>query len=326
MKPSMLVLIFVFICALLGARICPVLAKAPKTAKILFGASREGNRDLYLMNIDGSEQINITNHPADDIYGAWSPTGEQILFASDRDKGYDLYLMDADGQNLRRVFGKSAHREAPTWSPDGKQIAYTRREQGKGVIYIASIDSKKEERLAIGSGPAWSPDGMEIAYTVKAGQDRWEMHILNVRIRKQKVFFPPKAMPTWMGSIPVWSPEGDKLAFSWQHKVPLVAFEDRETIYVVNRDGTRLTQIVDEAGPRATDPVWSPRGNELLYARWKHEAKQIFKITLNGGQPEQLTHIGIWNTPADWFDPAYALPVSPQPQLLTTIWGKLKRE
>ncbi|MCY4567131.1 MAG: hypothetical protein OXD49_02375, partial [Candidatus Poribacteria bacterium] len=62
------------------------------------------------------------------------------------------------------------------------------------------------------------------------------------------------------------------------------------------------------------------------YARWKHEAKQIFKITLNGGPSEQLTHIGIWNSPADWFDPAFALPVSPQPQLLTTIWGKLKRE
>ena len=34
--------------------------------------------------------------------------------------------------------------------------------------------------------------------------------------------FPPKAMPTWMGSIPAWSPEGDKLAFSWQHKCHLV--------------------------------------------------------------------------------------------------------
>lgn len=325
MKPSMLVLIFVFNFALFGVEICPVLAKAPTTAKIVFGASREGNRDLYLMNTDGSEQINITNHPADDIYGAWSPTGEQILFASDRAGGYDLYLMDAGGQNVRRVFGKSAHREAPTWSPDGKQIAYTRREQGKRVIYIASIDSEKEERVAIGSSPAWSPDGMKIIYSVKAGQDRWELHIFNVHTQKQKVFFPPQAMPTWMGSIPAWSPDGDKLAFSWQHKVPLVAFEDRETIYVVNRDGTGLTQIVDEAGPRATDPVWSPRGDELLYARWKHEAKQIFKIALDGGQSEQLTHIGTWNTPVDWFDPAYALPISPQPWLLTTTWGDVKK-
>ena len=59
----------------------------------------------------------------------------------------------------------------------------------KRVIYIASIDRKKEERLAIGSGPAWSPNGMEIAYTVKAGQDRWEIHILNVHTRKTESVF-----------------------------------------------------------------------------------------------------------------------------------------
>lgn len=325
MKPSMLVLIFVFNFALLGAGICPVLAKAPTTAKIVFGASREGNRDLYLMNIDGSEQINITNHPADDIYGAWSPTGEQILFASDRDKGYDLYLMDADGQNPRPVFRKSAHREAPTWSPDGKQIAYIRRDLGKQFIYIATSEGKDEERVAMGGSPAWSPDATEIAYTVKAGQDRWEMHILNLRTRKQRVFFPPKAMPTWMGSIPAWSPDGDKLAFSWQHKVPLGAFKNQETIYVIKRDGTNLTQIVDEVDPRATDPVWSPRGDELLYASRKQTGKQIFKIAVNGGQPKQLTHIGLWNTPADWFDPVYALSISPQPQLLTTTWAQIKK-
>ena len=328
MKPSMLILIFVLSFALLGTRICLVLAKAPTTAKIVFGASREGNRDLYLMNPDGSEQINITNHPADDIYGAWSPTGEQILFASDRDGGYDLYLMGADGQNVRRVFGKSAHRENPTWSPDGKQIAYTRREQGKRFIYIASIDSKKEERLAIGSNLAWSPDGTEIVCVVKAGQDRWEIHILNVHTRKQKVFFPPKAMPAWIGSIPAWSPKGDKLAFSWQNKLPLVAFENRETIYVVNRDGTGLTQIVDEAGPKAVSPIWSPRGDAILYAQDDGKAKwslQIFKIVLGEEQPEQLTHIGVWNYPADWFDPAFALPVSLQPELLTTTWAELKK-
>ena len=313
---------------MLCASVCSVLAKAPDTAKIVFGANREGNRDIYLMNPDGSEQINITNHRADDIYGAWSPTGEHILFASDRDEWYDLYLMDADGQNVRRVFGKSAHRECPTWSPDGKQIAYERVELSKRFIYIATSDGKDEERVAIGSSPTWSPDGTKIACVVKAGQDRWEIHTLNVRTRKQKVFFPPKAMPAWTGSIPVWSPGGDKLAFSWQNKMPLKAFESKETIYTVNRDGTGLTQIVGEAGPKVTSPVWSPRGNALLYAQDDGKARwslQIFKIVLGREQPEQLTHIGVWNNPFDWFDPAYALPVSLQPQLLTTQWGEVKR-
>ena len=328
MRRTMPILFWVFTFMFLGVSVCVVFAKPPDTAKIVFGANREGNRELYLMNIDGSEQINITNHRADDIYGAWSPTGEQILFASDRDRfpgSWDLYLMDPNGQNVRPVFGKSADRSAPSWGPNGKQIAYRKREQGQHFIYIADIDGKNEERVAIGGTPAWSPDGTEIAFVVNAGEKRWEINILNVRTRKQKVFFPPKAAPSWLRS-PAWSPRGDKLAFSWLHRVPFVDFLETETIYTVNRDGTRLTQIVAEAKSRATDPVWSPRGNELLYARWKHEAKQIFKIALNEGQSEQLTHIGTWNDPADWFDPAYALPVSPQPQLLTTVWGRLKKE
>ncbi len=39
MKPSMLVLIFVFNFAMLGVRICPVLAKAPKT--VTWGSEKE---------------------------------------------------------------------------------------------------------------------------------------------------------------------------------------------------------------------------------------------------------------------------------------------
>ena len=328
MKPSMLVLIFVFNLALLGAEIRPVLAKAPTTAKIAFSANREGNRDIYLMNPDGSQQTNITNDRADDVAPVWSPTGEHILFASDRGHKawgtWDLYLMEPDGSNVRKVFDKSQIRTSPTWSPDGKRIAYSYGKIGNNFLYIGTIDGKEEERVAIGGTPAWSPDGTEIAFVVKAGAKRWEINILNVQTRKQKVFFPPKAGPTWLRS-PAWSPRGDKLAFAWLHRVPLADFLETETIYTVNRDGTRLTQIVAEGKSPAVDPVWSPRGDELLYGRWKHKTKHIFKIALNEGQLEQLTHIG-WNGPGDWFDPEFALPVSPQPQLLTTTWGDVKKK
>ena len=112
--------------------------------KIIFGTDRDGNRELYLMNLDGSEPVNITNHRADDVSGAWCPTGEQILFASDRDRreSWDLYLMNADGQNVRPVFEKSAAKSDPTWSPDGTQIAYRRTVRGVWSVYIATRDGK----------------------------------------------------------------------------------------------------------------------------------------------------------------------------------------
>ena len=303
-----------------------ILAQAPQTPKIVFPLIDDGgNSEIYLMNPDGTEQVRLTHNKAFDVSPVWSPTGEQILFASDRDGVRDLYLMDADGKNVKRVFGKSADRRHPTWSPDGKQIAYTRREQGKGFIYISPIDGKKEERVAIGAVPAWSPDGTEIAF-VTGALERKQISLLNVSTHKQKVLFPKPAKPSWLTS-PTWSPSGDKIAFAWLHKVPLGEFADTQTIYIINRDGTDLQQIINDGTGRESSPAWSPRGDELLYTRYINgEQMQIFKVGLDGAEPVQLTDPTFWHFIGDWFDPAYALPVSPQPQLLTTTWGEVKKE
>jgi len=325
MQKKHLFVLYVLSVVMLCTNICIVFAKAPDTAKIIFGTHREeeGNRELYLMNPDGSELVNITNNRADDISGTWSPTGEQILFASDRDRSFgswDLYLMDPDGENVRPVFGKSEERRHPEWSPDGKQIAYKRYDAGVGYIYIASSDGKKEERVAIGGTPAWSPDGTEIAYVVRVAPEILNIYILNVRTQKQKRFFPLDDIST--AREPAWSPDGTKIAFMWHQKRP----QDDGEIYTLNRDGTDLQELVNHPEDGVTAPVWNPDGKGLVYSqRVGNWETHVFKIMLADGHWELLTDIGFWNSPGDWFDPAYALPVSPQPQLLTTTWGKLKK-
>ena len=331
MKPTTGVLAFCLCFTLLGTRTYPVFAKAPATAKIVFASNFEGKSDIHLMNPDGSQLVNITNHRSHDTSPVWSPTGEQILFVSDREQPRfhcDLYLMDADGRNLRRVFPMPAYRCAPTWSPDGKQIAYHIQEPRGTFIYIGTIDGKNEEAVTRGRYPVWSPNGMEIAFVGRA-EWRQQLHILNLRTRKQKVLFPPpKIRESKIRSAPTWSPAGDKLAFSWKHKVPLEAFPDSDTIYIINRNGTGLKQIVHKAEVRAEAPVWSPRGNELLYQQFddvrpqKKRNKQLFKITVNGGEPEQLTHTR-WNKTGDWFDPI-VLSVQLETFLITTTWGRVK--
>ena len=69
---------------LLCANVAPLFAKAPTTPKILFTSTRDGNREVYTMNPDGSEQVRLTQHPGNDLQAVWSPTGEKILFISDR--------------------------------------------------------------------------------------------------------------------------------------------------------------------------------------------------------------------------------------------------
>ncbi len=322
----------IFILLVLHISSFPLFAKAPTTPKILFNSLRDGNSEIYIMNPDGSEQVNLTRHRAQDRDAVWSPTGEQILFESDRDGFKDLYLMNADGSNVRRVFRESIYRDDPTWAPDGKQIAYVHRnfDLHSFVIYTATLGKQTEKLLTDGLDPAWSPDGTEIACSV-GGLIRRRLAFINVRTRKQKLPAPLKV--TNRQDSPSWSAAGDRLAFSWNKNPPppledgelaARAWADKQTIYIVNRDGTGLQQIVDEAGPRATNPELSPSGDAVLYTQKIDGHLQIFKVNINGGAPTQLTDIK-QNSGGDWFDPAYPLSVSPQPQLLTTTWGAVKR-
>lgn len=338
-----LLIFFMFSLMLAHTLVYPILAKAPTLSKILFTSSRDGNREIYIMNPDGSEQVNLTQDPADDQQAVWSPTGEQILFASNRGHKvwgtWDLYLMDPDGKNIRRVFKKETYRNSPRWSPDGKQIAYENSnwDAGEIHIYIATLGEQEEKRIVEGFDPAWAMDGTELVY-VSYLLDARRLMLIDIRTRRQERLLHRKAM-SWQNN-PSWSSARDKLVFSWNknplppnHRPGIDRFprewEKKETIYIVNRDGTNLQQLVSEAGPKAVNPVLSPDGNELLYTQEINGRQQIFKLDINNDIQRQLTHVGHLyqaNASTDWFDPAYALPVAPQPQLLTTVWGELKRE
>ena len=101
-----LFVLVILISLVLNAGVSPLFAKALTTPQTLFTSARDGSYDIYIMNPDGSEQVNLTQHPAADVSAVCSPTGEQILFVSDRGGKRDLYLMDPDGTHVRRVFKK----------------------------------------------------------------------------------------------------------------------------------------------------------------------------------------------------------------------------
>lgn len=334
MRTTRLLVFFLLKVLILNTNVYSVFAKAPNTPKIVFTSLRDGNREIYTMNPDGSEQVRLTQHPGNDLQAVWAPTGEKILFISDRGGLRDLYLMNPDGTNVRRVFKRKTkiYRTHPTWSPDGKHIAYVNAKLGNlnADIHMAPLGEQDDEHIAKGWYPTWSPDGTEIAYSVDqlfASQ----LTFINVQTRAQAQPLPKKAL-IWQYD-PSWSAVGDRLAFTGnQHPVPPILEKDihnvwksKQTIYIVNRGGSGFKQLIDEAGPYAQYPALSPHGEEVVYTQKINGDFQIFKLNLNSGVQTQLTHID-WNSGGDWFDPAYALPVSPQPQLLSTVWAKIKKK
>ena len=312
-----------------------VWAQAPETEKIAFVSKRDGNAEIYIMNPDGSEQVNLTQHPTEDYDPKWSPNGKQILFSSNRTDGiFDLYLMDADGKNVRKVFKNNEYRRNPAWSPDGKHIAYAQADRRKAILafgarfaptteltlYIATPNGTSIEKLTKGFYPDWSPDGSELVFVV-TGLKHTPLGLFDLQTHTQKVLH-PKELP-WTTS-PVWSPQGDKIAFA---KLNAARFNERgglafqkAALYIVNRDGTGLQQVTNELA--AYKPTWSPQGNQIIYNDRKELFLQLYKTDLKGGNPTQLTVEGNNSSP-NWFNPN-GLEVSPSVRSVTTMWGKLK--
>lgn len=299
------------------------LVHARSSGKIVFTSSRDGDREIYVMNPDGSKQTNLTRHPADDFYPTWSPNGKHILFVSNRDKVPDLYLMRADGTGVHPVFKKLAHREQPTWSPDGTLIAYARPDKNTIETAISTGRGAKQlARISFGRGyPAWSPDGMEIAYGWGQSMD---IYLINVYTEAAIVLLKGRKM---VMKHPAWSPGGDKIAFvalKWpQGHVGPLRVDDKMTLYVTTRDEVSVTHLVKER--IVNHPTWSPHGDEILYERRERGRTQLYSVAVTGrGKPIKLTSKGN-NTDAGWFDSA-VLPVAPKASLLTTFWGKMKRQ
>ena len=103
--------------------------------KIAFSSSADGDFDIYTMNPDGSELVNLTDAfgDANDADPNWSPDGSKIAFASGRAGAEDhvfannVFVMNTDGSDQVQLTFEADHQFSfqPSWSPDSTQLAFT---------------------------------------------------------------------------------------------------------------------------------------------------------------------------------------------------------
>lgn len=158
--------------ALVSAPMFEARAASPGTnGKIAF--SRQplgGNRDIFVMNADGTSPTNVTNNGGADDQPAFSPDGKKIAFSSNRDGNSEIWVMNVDGSNpVQLTTTSGVFNLNPAWSPDGANIAFqTNRDSGDHEIYAMSANGASPVNLTNSAGvdasPSWSPDGTKIAF------------------------------------------------------------------------------------------------------------------------------------------------------------------
>ena len=321
--------------------------------KIVFYSERDGNKEIYTMNDDGSHLRRLTNNPAADIQPLWSPDGRTIAFmrgvrTAENKTFSHVILMNADGSNGRPLTNDDDAHSIPAphfFTRDGKELAITRWDFNALTSRLFFIDAQsKETRPLRGvediAGSALSPDGHLIAFEKTPGFEK-NIHIVTLEGHGEKSILPPEADPDvlLLRIAPLWAPDGKRLLFV-EERLDIVEEKDEEGFFIdfVVRENRLL---VYHTVLKTIEPVPLPHGfraasscwidnNEILFSAdaigvitKRHGNYDIYRYHFTSGTLTQLT-----THPAADMDPRWVsgtLEVSAK-QKKGTQWGQLKAD
>ncbi|MGI8786674.1 MAG: DUF5711 family protein [Pyrinomonadaceae bacterium] len=222
------------------------LSWSPDGTKIAFVDST----DIYTINVDGGNRINLTNGQSINYEPSWSPDSSRIAFtrygAVPENYG-EIYTMTSNGSDVRKIttspHGYTGGSHSPDWSPDGGRIALSMPGDELDADHIALIN----------------PDGTNLQFILYSNFG----YVIN---------------------NPNWSPDGAKIVFNG------INFSNNiSQIWAINRNGSGLTQLTNTS-PNNFHPDWQPAQISLtvsnieeLYAAVNNSANADSQIVIAAG-------------------------------------------
>jgi Tol biopolymer transport system component len=263
--------------------------------RIAFTSYRDGGEpDIFTMTPAGTDLRQLTVNDRNDHQPDWHPSGTALAYRAEVSRRFQVWRMRADGRDQVPIVVLTPPREAsqPSWFPDRTGLLLRRSGRGPGdgfagAVFRAGPGGENPQQFFSFSGrqwyPSWSPQMTKvlIAMTMSEPRDR-DRGIFTVdpaTLQPTPLF----DLPGVFDSAPAWAPDGSRIAFeSDGDPLGLNPERDRE-IFVMNADGTGVTQLTRNEGLWDEGPAWAPDGEQLAYTSGSDNTHGDINVMTAGG-------------------------------------------
>ncbi len=137
-------------------------------------STRDGNLDVYVLDLATDALTRITDDPGIDTEPQWSKDGQSLYFTSDRAGGPQIYRVGLQpGDHPRRLTFQGNYNARPRVSPDDSQLAFVTQEEGAYRIAVMDLKGRGDVQVITKGqfdvSPSYAPNGAMIIY---ASRDR----------------------------------------------------------------------------------------------------------------------------------------------------------
>jgi TolB protein len=259
-----------------------------RSNKIAFVANVAGNWDLFVVDEDGRNLVQLTNTAYDEGEPCWSPDRKQIVYSTSDGK---LRMVDIETKKeyLLPIEDGNDKKTSPSFSPDGRKIVYVHFKPQRAddtELSILDLDNNVSRKFLDQYSPQffpkWSPDDKYIVYTnvhcsVECGRIIQELWIAGAKGNYARQIL----MTNSHCLQPVWSSDGKKIAFASDKS-------GNFDIWSVSIEDWSLKQVTNDPHLDVS-PAWSPDGRKIAFISTRTGRMKIWIKDLETGKLNMLS-------------------------------------